>query len=125
MNPEDYYSNTLSRSADWADQAAEPGFAPLKIVIQTAKPYLATGGRVLDIGCQGGHQLALLSDEFEELIGVDIAPYDDMWKLFPQARFVVHDVDAPPLPFPDGYFQSVLCTNLLEHVFDVFGAVRE
>jgi SAM-dependent methyltransferase len=125
MKPEDYYRDTLSRSSAWLDQAAEPGFAPVRVAIETARPHLTTGGRILDIGCQGGHQLALLADDFDELVGLDIAAYDDMWALFPQAQFIVHDVDSAPLPFPENHFQSVLCTNLFEHVFDVFGVVRE
>jgi SAM-dependent methyltransferase len=125
MRPEDYYGDTYSRSSGWEGKAAEPGFAPVKAVIEAARPHLKTGGRLLDIGCQGGHQLALLSNDFDELVGLDISAYDEMWTLFPKVQFVVHDVDGSALPFPDGHFRSVICTNLLEHVFDVFGLVRE
>jgi SAM-dependent methyltransferase len=125
MKPEDYYKDIHGRSSAWAANATEPGFAPMEVAIDAARVHLQTGGRVLDIGCQGGHQLALFSGEFDELVGLDIAPYVDMWDLLPHARFVVHDVDAAPLPFTDGFFQTVICTNVLEHVFDVFGLVRE
>ena len=125
MRPEDYYKDIPARSSDWVGRASEPGFAPMKVAIDAARPHLRTGGRVLDIGCQGGHQLDLLSGEFDELVGLDITPYGDMWDQFPHARFVVHDVDGAPLPFEDGFFRTVICTNVLEHVFDVFGLVRE
>lgn len=125
MNAKTYYQDIGARSSAWNARAAEPCFAPLGVVIEMIRSRLATGGRVLDIGCQGGHQVALLASEFDELFGIDICEYQAMWQLFPQVRFSVFDVDSGPLPFPDSHFRSVLCTNLLEHVFDVFGTVRE
>jgi len=125
MRAEDYYRNTVDRSSDWADQAAEPGFAPVGAVIRAALPSLAKGGRVLDIGCQGGHQLALLREHFDEAVGLDVAPYEEMWALFPDIDFIVHDVDAASIPYPDGHFDCIIATNVLEHVFDVYGFVRE
>ena len=125
MQPDGYYSQTTLRSSDWSDRTAEPGFAPVRVIIEAAKPHLRLGGRVLDVGCQGGHQLALLSEDFDELVGIDIASYDAMWAQFNALNFLVHDVDKGPLPFPDGHFRTVIATNVLEHVFDVFGLVRE
>lgn len=95
------------------------------VSIAQARKHLAVGGRALDIGCQGGHQLALLADDFDSLVGLDIAPYESMWPQFPYIDFVVHDVDTEPLPFPDEYFRTVIATNVFEHVFDVFGLARE
>ena len=125
MRAEDYYRKTVDRSSDWADRSAEPGFAPVGQVIQAGLPHLAIGGRVLDIGCQGGHQVAMLGKYFDESVGLDVAPYVEMWKLFPDVDFLVHDVDASAIPYADGHFDCIVATNVLEHVFDVFGFVRE
>ena len=125
MRLSDYYENTADRMEAWKDHALEPGFAPSKQIIDSARPFLKTGGRVLDIGCQGGHQLALIAQDYEEVYGLDIAPHDEIWATIPQTKFLVHDVDSSPLPFPDEYFDCILCTMVLEHVFDVFGLVRE
>jgi SAM-dependent methyltransferase len=125
MKPNDYYGKLHERTKDWSAHAAEPGFAPVALLIQAAAKYLKHGKALLDIGCQGGHQTALLRKNFSEAVGVDIAPYHAMWGLHSGIQFLVHDIDAGPLPFPNGYFTSVVCTNVLEHVFDVFGLVRE
>jgi SAM-dependent methyltransferase len=125
VDPQEYYSQTTARSEAWMDSATEPGFAPLGLLMEAARPYLSLGGRALDIGCQGGHQLALLADAFDELVGIDIASYESMWACFPDLRFLVHDIDREPLPFPNGYFRTVIATNIFEHVFDVFGLSRE
>jgi SAM-dependent methyltransferase len=125
VKPEDYYGDTSSRSSAWINRAVEPGFSPVGDIIDEAKPFLAKGGRLLDIGCQGGHQLALLADDFDEIVGIDVASYDEMWEQFEGFTFKVHDVDLGPLPFADGTFRTVIATNILEHVFDVFGLARE
>lgn len=125
MRPADYYLKTDDRSSDWAERASEQGFAPVASVIEAASPFISSGKRVLDIGCQGGHQLALLRDRFDEAHGLDIAPYTDMWSHFSDINFLVHDVDAEQIPFPDAHFDTIIATNVLEHVFDVFGFVGE
>jgi SAM-dependent methyltransferase len=125
MKPRDYYETTADRMEAWKDRAYEPYFAPCKDLMDAARPHLKPGARILDIGCQGGHQLALVAENYDEAFGLDIARYDDIWRTMPRVTFLVHDVDSEPLPFPDNYFDSILCTNVLEHVFDVFGLVGE
>lgn len=125
MRAQDYYGKTDDRSSDWADRSSEVGFAPVGDVIKASLPFIVGGARVLDIGCQGGHQLALVRSRFDEAVGVDIADYSDMWRLFADTQFLLHDCDAAPLPFPDAHFDTVIATNILEHVFDVFGLVHE
>ena len=125
MKLHEYYERTADRMEAWKDRAFDPGFAPCRELIDAALPYLRVGGRILDIGCQGGHQLALVSHNYDEAFGLDIARYDAIWKTWPQTKFIVHDVDASPLPFPDEYFDCILCTNVLEHIVDVFGLVGE
>jgi ubiquinone/menaquinone biosynthesis C-methylase UbiE len=48
-----------------------------------------------------------------------------MWRQFSGFTFLLHDVDAAALPFPNEYFRTIIATNLLEHVFDVFGLLGE
>jgi SAM-dependent methyltransferase len=125
MRAADYYGDTTARSSDWVDSAWNEGFAPVGELMTAAEPFLRTGQRILDIGCQGGHQLAMVSHGFVEAIGIDIADYSQMWAQFPAVQFMIHDVDTESIPFPDGSFDTVLATNVLEHVFDVFGFVDE
>jgi SAM-dependent methyltransferase len=125
MQSGDYYCRTNDRSDEWSIHSADPGFSPNKALMAAARPFLAKGGSVLDIGCQGGHQLALVREDYKEAVGVDIANYGPMWSLFPDVEFLVHDVDTSPLPFAEQHFDCIICTAVLEHVFDVFGLMRE
>ena len=86
---------------------------------------LGSGGHYLDIGCQSGGLICMVKSAFDKCYGIDIGSYDQEWSQSPDCTFIVHDVDAAPLPFPDASFRVVSCIMVLEHVFDVFGLVRE
>jgi pseudaminic acid biosynthesis-associated methylase len=73
--------------------------------------------RVLEIGCNRGHNLIALQEilgESVELIGVEPGPYARGVAL--AAGLDVHDADAFSLPFPDGHFDLVFTAGVLIHV---------
>ena len=71
--------------------------------------------RVLDVGCGEKPYYPLFASRAAEYRGIDAAPG-------PQ----VDDVGAvEALPYPDGSFDVVLCTQVLEHVADPRRAVAE
>ncbi len=78
-------------------------------------PY-ASEGAVLDVGCACGYLLARF-DDGRPLYGCDVSE----WAIrqaetrLSRGRFCVTDA-ADPLPYEDGRFASVLCTDVLEHL---------
>jgi len=93
-----------------------------------------SGERILDIGCGDGYMLGKLKDKFGELYGLDIAPSrlraaeTKIKKLYPleasKFKFIEGNVDQS-LPFPDNFFDAIICIAVMEHVYDIFSLVKE
>ena len=75
--------------------------------------------RILDVGCSVGKTGKLLKEKgFEEIFGVEIDP-----KAAEQAKpfykeVIVGDVERDILPFSKGFFDCILCGDVLEHLVD-------
>lgn len=85
----------------------------LKRDLAQALPLLR--GRVLDLGCGAQPYRALLSPA-ADYTGADVQPGQGVDALL---------TPGEPLPFPDGCFDAILCTQVLEHVEDLGGTVAE
>lgn len=80
----------------------------------------AGGGRLLDIGCFDGSQTAAVGRLIgaAEIYGVDFLPEPLAAAESRGVHTVRVDLNADlPLPFPDDFFDVVVCSEVLEHVF--------
>jgi ubiquinone/menaquinone biosynthesis C-methylase UbiE len=87
------------------------------------------GERVLDIACGMGELSLLIAQKGAEVYGIDMSPeaIESARRLSKKAgipcRYEVGD--AQHLPYPDGYFDKVICSSSLEHFKDDTLALNE
>lgn len=119
MQAEDMYQAIWERKNQGAS-AIPPGTRPA-----VALSLIAKGTRALDIGCGDGTFAVALSSRIPSVSGVDIsaAAVAAAQRNGIDARQV--NMDAEPLPFADGTFDTVTCLDVLEHVFDPRISARE
>ncbi len=71
-------------------------------------------GRVLDVGCDQGSLRDLLTDV--DYLGIDAGGTPDM---------LINLEKAERLPFADSHFESVVCTDVLEHLDNLHAMFAE
>ncbi len=93
-------------------------------VAELLKSRVGLGARILDAGCGPGN----LCREFKtfgysDLTGLDISDAN-VEAAKPHFRRVHRGV-CESIPEPDGTFDAIVCNEVIEHVIDVRGALRE
>jgi SAM-dependent methyltransferase len=107
------------------------------ITVNFSKLPIQAGHKILDIGCGAGrHTCAASRLEKVTVIGSDIS-FKDVQEARERLRqeemmgcqgggfWATLVANITGLPFPDGFFDMVICSEVLEHIADQKGAVRE
>ena len=83
--------------------------------------------RVLEIGCGAGNTAALAKAEagVAEVCGVELSPRAAEAAGRILDRVVCGDVETLELDFPAGYFDCVVCADVLEHLRDPWATLRK
>ena len=89
---------------------------------------LSPADKLLDVGCGTGAASRAAAEIGAAVVGVDLSPkmVKEAVSLAagrPNLKFEIADVEH--LPFPDGRFTAVLCSNAFHHYPDPAGAVAE
>lgn len=77
------------------------------------------GGKILDAGCGGGAYVDLLSHKNKDVTGIEQS--DELLQFIKEKKRLGHYLKAniTRLPFPDKFFDSTYCFDVLEHVDDL------
>jgi methionine biosynthesis protein MetW len=92
---------------------------------ETALRLVEPGFALLDVGCGRGAVAAALAPRFREVQAVDGDPEALEVARARGIETRLLDLDARALPFEDARFDAVLCLEVIEHLRDPEGLVRE
>jgi SAM-dependent methyltransferase len=114
MKPRHYYN-----------QRPEP-MGGMREYIHQAVSLLEQQARVLDVGAGGGGAAVLMHRMLDtEVYCVDIAQQNvETCESLGFPAYVV-DIENEPLPFSDSHFDAVVFLEVIEHLFDPYGALFE
>jgi len=110
------YDELAQGGARFRDTDTTP--AQIDAIVEAAR------GRVLEVGCGNGAIAERLRDARHDVVAVDVT-MGSARATRERARCDVLLAGLPDLPFPDGAFDTVVCSHTLEHIPDLWGAVRE
>jgi SAM-dependent methyltransferase len=86
-------------------------------------PFPLRGRTVLDLGAGPGHYTAALAGAGAAVVPLDLG--DENMRKAAASGLPAVKGDATRLPFPDGAFDGIFCSNMLEHVPDARYALDE
>lgn len=128
---DDYIKNYEKISADHLSVFEKEGTNPFmaedfwneceEITASLVGKFTPQGGTLLDVGCGMGRLLDMLPDY--QRYGMDIsAPYLS-YAIKVGAEVCLAKVED--MPYKDGLFDTVVCTDVLEHVLDLNAAILQ
>jgi SAM-dependent methyltransferase len=87
---------------------------------------LVRDATILEVGCGDGAFTKSLAEYSSQVTAIDLSSHQvaQNARAYPEIQFLQHDV-AQPLPFEDGSYDVIWCSEVLEHLFDPGFALRE
>ena len=87
---------------------------------------LGRDATILEVGCGDAAFTRNLAEYSSRVTAIDLSAHQvaENARTHPEIRFLQHDV-AQPLPFADGTYEVIWCSEVLEHLFDPGFALRE
>lgn len=100
----------------WATHKYVPSFGPRVIDWLFKKFDFSKVKRMLDVGCGLGSAVKYCRDRGIEAYGIDIAKEARPYWIVNGIEDYCKVASASSIPYPDEYFDFVLCTEVLEHI---------
>jgi SAM-dependent methyltransferase len=122
----DYYEDYWSSGRDTYSGENQGYAVNFRNWMHTELQALPAGSRILEVGCGDASFTRHLAEYSANVTALDISESQVRRNAaaYPAITFLQHDV-SDPLPFENGEFDVIWCSEVLEHLFDPAFALRE
>ena len=119
---------------DWARFYEDPKPAKMgaqnlisrrRFAVEMIEKRLAAGSKILDVGCGTGHLAAEFNRRGYQAWGTDLAEamIEYARQHYDREHFQVADIER--IPFPDNFFDGIVCLGVMEYLTHDESALRE
>src|SRR6478672_5937483 len=124
--------NWRSTLAEFTGERLIPGEVDIDLLNEHMARYhfavrLARGKRVLDAGCGAGYGSAALAEVADNVTGVDVAleAIEFARANYQAPNLFFEQASVTRIPFPDGAFDLIAAFEVIEHLEDWRGFLKE
>lgn len=122
---ENYFDSGKKTMGQYASYEAARFYPAFNAMGEFIKKRIAPE-RVLDLGCAKGYLVDVLRDKGIEAFGVDISNYAiEQGPAKIRAYLETCDLNTEDLPYPDNYFNCIICIGTLEYISNQQHALAE
>jgi demethylmenaquinone methyltransferase/2-methoxy-6-polyprenyl-1,4-benzoquinol methylase len=113
----------FNRFSPWYDRFMQRwGLYHVEAVREVLKPH-GPGESLLDVGGGTGYVAASVADRYARVVVADLSP--GMLRVARRRNLETAEASALHLPFKEGEFDVVLCTDALHHIKQIDRAIEE
>jgi SAM-dependent methyltransferase len=92
--------------------------------LEKALEMIPSNGRVLEVGVGSGEVSNLLAARGIEVYSMDNSK-ECLERITNHSRVYVCDLNSPPLPFAEGFFDLAIMYEVIEHLWNPIGALQD
>lgn len=108
--------NDAYRESDMPTSIAQEVTGTIRIDAMVT--YVTPADYLLDIGCGDGLFCEIVKSKFKKCYGIDISPTAVRKAVKRGVTAVAHNLHDGPIPFPDGQFNLITASAVIEHIFE-------
>lgn len=109
----------------WKQKKKHIEAIPVPVRVIAAADLAQGGQRLLDVGCGQGILADLIKNKYKEIYGIEISNEIAGIAVSKGINISNININSEPFPYEDNFFDTVVCLDIIEHVFEPIRLLKE